>query len=77
MNLLTNDLSFIDNVCIDALSVNIDKQIIETGSRNLSALGNNVSRLKTVDAQRLQEEYQRLVSGMITVPYVYDVLIYL
>lgn len=64
-------------MCIDALSVNIDKQIIETGSRNLSALGNNVSRLKTVDAQRLQEEYQRLVSGMITVPYVYDVLIYL
>lgn len=54
-------------MCIDALSVNIDKQIIETGSRNLSALGNNVSRLKTVDAQRLQEEYQRLVSGTITI----------
>jgi DNA excision repair protein ERCC-2 len=54
----------IDNVCIDALSVTIDRQILDAGSRNLTALSNTVMKVKAHDAQRLQAEYSRLVAGL-------------
>ena len=58
----------IDDVCIDALSVHIDR-------RTADAAVNNVNRLETVlrtarqkSESRLQEEYQRLVEGLGTQP---------
>jgi DNA excision repair protein ERCC-2 len=59
-------VNLLDNVCIDALSVTIDRQILEAGSRNLTALNNNVLKAKSHDAQRLQAEYNRLIAGMLS-----------
>lgn len=54
----------IDNVCIEALSVSLDRKILDNAARNLTALGNDVKRMRAADAARLQEEYNRLVSGL-------------
>lgn len=54
----------IDNVCIEALSVNLRQQTLESAGRNLAALRREIDRVKETDAQRLREEYRRLVSGL-------------
>ena len=54
----------IDNVCIEALSVNLREQTLSAATRNLSALSSAMQRVKHTDAQRLQNEYQRLVQGL-------------
>lgn len=55
----------IDSVCIEALSVNINERALEQATRSLGRLSSEVSRLKKSDNQRLQEEYQNLVNGLI------------
>ena len=54
----------IDNVCIEALSVSLDRRALDVAARNLTTLGNEVKRMKQEDAQRLQDEYARLVNGL-------------
>ncbi|GBG88390.1 hypothetical protein CBR_g47089 [Chara braunii] len=54
----------IDNVCIEALSVNIRQQTLEGAQRNLSKLLQIVDKFKATDAARLRQEYTRLVEGM-------------
>jgi DNA excision repair protein ERCC-2 len=54
----------IDNVCIEALSVNLRQHTLDAAGRNLTALRREVDRVKTTDAERLKAEYQRLVSGL-------------
>jgi len=54
----------IDNVCIEALSVNLRRQTLDAASRNLSQLNTAIQRVEAVDAQRLQNEYSRLVAGL-------------
>ncbi|XP_022090985.1 TFIIH basal transcription factor complex helicase XPD subunit-like isoform X1 [Acanthaster planci] len=54
----------IDNVCIDSLSVHITRRTLEKSQNNLDAIKRNIDRIKETDAQRLQEEYQRLVEGL-------------
>lgn len=53
----------IDNVCIEALSVNLRQQTLESASRNIGKLNSAIERVKATDAQRLTDEYRRLVSG--------------
>lgn len=55
----------IDSVCIEALSVTINDRGLEQATRSLGRLSSEVSRLKATDSQRLQNEYQNLVSGLI------------
>jgi DNA excision repair protein ERCC-2 len=55
----------IDSVCIEALSVTINDRGLEQATRSLGRLSSEVSRLKATDSQRLQQEYQNLVSGLI------------
>jgi DNA excision repair protein ERCC-2 len=55
----------IDSVCIDALSVEINDRGLEQATRSLGRLSSEVSRLKATDSQRLQQEYQNLVNGLI------------
>lgn len=55
----------IDSVCIEALSVTINERGLEQATRSLGRLSSEVSRLKASDSQRLQNEYQNLVSGLI------------
>jgi DNA excision repair protein ERCC-2 len=55
----------IDSVCIEALSVTINDRSLEQATRSLGRLSSEVSRLKASDSQRLQQEYQNLVNGLI------------
>jgi len=55
----------IDSVCIEALSVTINDRGLEQATRSLGRLSSEVSRLKASDNQRLQQEYQNLVTGLI------------
>jgi DNA excision repair protein ERCC-2 len=55
----------IDSVCIEALSVTINDRGLEHATRSLGRLSSEVSRLKATDSQRLQQEYQNLVNGLV------------
>lgn len=54
----------IDNVCIEALSVTLDRRLLDAAAGNLTALGSSVKQMKAADASRLQDEYARLMSGL-------------
>ena len=55
----------IDSVCIEALSVTINDRGLEQATRSLGRLSTEVKNIKNTDSQRLQEEYQNLVNGLI------------
>mmetsp|Transcript_24729 Transcript_24729/g.40945 ORF Transcript_24729/g.40945 Transcript_24729/m.40945 type:complete len:836 (-) Transcript_24729:1236-3743(-) len=55
----------IDSVCIEALSVTINDRALEQATRSLGRLSSEVGRIKKSDNQRLQQEYQNLVNGLI------------
>lgn len=62
-------------MCIDALSVNINKQTLEAGNRNVRKLNDVITqydlplnhtennRIKATDAEKLKMEYKKLVEG--------------
>lgn len=54
----------IDNVCIDTLSVDINRQHLDSGTHSLEILNERLDQIKLDDRLLLQEEYQRLVSGV-------------
>lgn len=54
----------IDNVCIEALSVELDRRALDRASRNLSSISSHVNRMKQADKARLDAEYKRLVEGL-------------
>jgi len=54
----------IDNVCIDSMSVNITKRVLEKCQQNINVLDKTIKELKDSDAQRLKQEYQRMVDGL-------------
>lgn len=54
----------IDNVCVDSMSIKINKRIIEKSVANLQTLEKAVSQTREADSRKLQEEYQRLVQGL-------------
>lgn len=55
----------IDSVCIEALSVKINERGLEQATRSLGRLSSEVTRIKASDNQRLNQEYQNLVNGLI------------
>lgn len=55
----------IDNVCIEALSINLRQATLEGAQRNITRLQSAVERAKVTDAERLRTEYQRLVAGLV------------
>ncbi|KAK9867834.1 hypothetical protein WJX84_011959 [Apatococcus fuscideae] len=54
----------IDNVCIEALSVNLRQQTLDAAGRNITRLRAAIDKAKATDAQRLKDEYNRLWSGL-------------
>ncbi|CAN0231024.1 unnamed protein product [Hapterophycus canaliculatus] len=54
----------IDNVCTEALSVDLDKRSLDAASRCLGKISSKVSEMKRTDQARLNAEYQSLVSGL-------------
>ncbi|CAG9836890.1 unnamed protein product [Diabrotica balteata] len=54
----------IDNVCIDSMSVKIQKKTIERATANIQLLEKTIAEMRDEDSRKLQEEYQRLVQGL-------------
>lgn len=54
----------IDNVCVDSMSVKINKRVIERGTQSLAHLEKLVAEMKEDDQKRLQDEYARMVQGL-------------
>ncbi|XP_046676843.1 general transcription and DNA repair factor IIH helicase subunit XPD-like [Homalodisca vitripennis] len=54
----------IDNVCIDSMSVKINRRIMDKAAANIQVLEKTVNEMKEVDAQKLKDEYTRLVEGL-------------
>ncbi len=54
----------IDNVCIEALSVNMNKRTLDGATRNISQLDRAISKCKEQNAEQLRNEYNRLLQGL-------------
>ena len=54
----------IDNICIDSMSVKINKRLLDKCIGSISILENEITRLKEEDSERLKNEYEKLVSGL-------------
>ncbi|XP_015599647.1 general transcription and DNA repair factor IIH helicase subunit XPD [Cephus cinctus] len=54
----------IDNVCIDAMSVKINRRIMEKSSANIQLLEKTVAEMREDDVNKLKDEYNRLVDGL-------------
>jgi Rad3-related DNA helicase len=54
----------IDNVCIEALSVVLDRQTISASRQNVRKLRAKVAQAEKDDAARLQDEYKALLHGL-------------
>ena len=62
-HLAQNNLS---HLVLQALSVNLRQQTLDNAGRNITRLNSAIERAKSTDAQRLKDEYQRLVRGLQT-----------
>ena len=51
-------------VCLQALSVTLRKRTLDGAMRNVGKLKAAVDKCKDTDAQRLTNEYKRLVGGL-------------
>ncbi|CAD7969241.1 unnamed protein product [Amoebophrya sp. A120] len=54
----------IDDICSEALSVELNEAKLKGAEVNIQTLKNEINRVKNEDANRLQEEYQRLVQNL-------------
>ncbi|XP_042296844.1 general transcription and DNA repair factor IIH helicase subunit XPD isoform X2 [Sceloporus undulatus] len=54
----------IDNVCIDSMGVNITRKMLDRCQGNVATLQTAIQNIKETDAQKLKEEYRRLVEGL-------------
>jgi DNA excision repair protein ERCC-2 len=54
----------LDSICIEAMSVSINKRTLEASASNLDKISGLIRRMETTDAARLNEEYRRLVEGL-------------
>ncbi|KAF2862257.1 DNA repair helicase [Piedraia hortae CBS 480.64] len=54
----------IDNVCIESLSIDLTEDSLRKAARGASNLEHKVAQLKETDAEKLQNEYAKLVEGL-------------
>ncbi|CAE6520475.1 unnamed protein product [Rhizoctonia solani] len=54
----------IDNVCIESLSIDLTRPMLEAAARSVTRLGEKIDEIKATDATRLQDEYEKLVEGL-------------
>ncbi|KAG6335367.1 hypothetical protein ID866_3730 [Astraeus odoratus] len=54
----------IDNVCIESLSIDLTRPMLDSAARSVTKLGEKIEEIKKVDAARLQDEYTKLVDGL-------------
>ena len=54
----------IDNVCIESLSIDISRPMLEAGTRGIKDLDERIRKLKETNSEKLQTEYSKLVEGL-------------
>ncbi|KAF2420768.1 tfiih complex helicase [Tothia fuscella] len=54
----------IDNVCIESLSIDITEDSLRKATRGANNLDRKITEMKSTDAQKLQDEYAKLVDGL-------------
>ncbi|WEW54913.1 TFIIH/NER complex ATP-dependent 5'-3' DNA helicase subunit [Emydomyces testavorans] len=54
----------IDNVCIEALSIDLTEDSLRKASRGANNLERKIDEMKSSDAEKLQREYEKLVEGL-------------
>lgn len=54
----------IDNVCVEALSVEINQRTLNMATGNLTRLRSQVAEMRESDTRKLRNEYQRLLRGL-------------
>ncbi|KAI9610228.1 hypothetical protein KEM48_002661 [Puccinia striiformis f. sp. tritici PST-130] len=54
----------IDNVCIESLSIDLTKGMLDNAGKSIGDLDEKIREIKRTDASKLQNEYERLVRGL-------------
>ncbi|GAD98072.1 TFIIH complex helicase Rad3, putative [Paecilomyces variotii No. 5] len=54
----------IDNVCIESLSIDLTEDSLRKATRGASNLERKIQEMKSSDAEKLQNEYSKLVEGL-------------
>ncbi|KAG2020289.1 transcription factor TFIIH complex subunit Rad15, variant 3 [Coprinopsis cinerea AmutBmut pab1-1] len=54
----------IDNVCIESLSIDLTRPMLDSAARSVTKLSEKIDEIKTTDAAKLQNEYAKLVEGL-------------
>eukprot|EP00835_Amoeboradix_gromovi_P006251 NODE_702_length_5024_cov_0.139898.p1 type:complete len:744 gc:universal NODE_702_length_5024_cov_0.139898:2594-363(-) len=54
----------IDSVCIEAMSIDIDKHCLEKSAESIITLTKHISKLKKADESKLKLEYEKLVTNL-------------
>ncbi|KAF8250207.1 DNA repair helicase RAD3 [Wilcoxina mikolae CBS 423.85] len=54
----------IDNVCIESLSIDLTEDSLRKAARGAANLERKITEMKASDANKLQNEYQKLVEGL-------------
>jgi len=54
----------IDNVCIEVMSITLNRDILNAATENATQLNKEVKKAERSSSKRLQDEYARLVHGL-------------
>lgn len=54
----------IDNVCIESLSIDLTEDSLRKATRGADNLERSITDMKSTDAHKLQNEYNKLVEGL-------------
>jgi len=54
----------IDNVCIESLSIDLTEDSLRKATRGANNLERKIEEMKSTDADKLQNEYAKLVEGL-------------
>ena len=54
----------IDNICIDSMSVRVNRKLLEKCQNSITVLEEEIKRIRQDDSNRLRDEYDKLVQGL-------------
>lgn len=54
----------IDNVCIESLSIDLTEDSLRKATRGANNLERKITEMRSTDAEKLQNEYSKLVEGL-------------
>ena len=54
----------IDNICIESMSIDITKPMLDASTRSLNSLSDSIHNIKQSGKERLEDEYRQLVEGL-------------